>query len=49
MHAAHSDAWLNPDPINLEDLCAIFDDKQHGHYEHRIAAYIALVWRGEDR
>ena len=34
----HIDAWLNPDPKNLEALYAIFDDKQHPYYEHRIAA-----------
>ena len=34
----HVDAWLNPDPGNLEALYAIFDDKQHPFYEHRIAA-----------
>lgn len=34
----HVDAWLNPDPANLEALYAIFDDKQHPYYEHRMAA-----------
>ncbi|PJK00853.1 hypothetical protein CO641_02465 [Lysobacteraceae bacterium NML91-0213] len=34
----HVDAWLNPDPSNLEALYAIFDDKQRPYYEHRIAA-----------
>ncbi|QYR53941.1 SOS response-associated peptidase family protein [Lysobacter soyae] len=34
----HVDAWLNPDPANLEALYAIFDDKRHPYYEHRIAA-----------
>jgi len=34
----HIDAWLNPDPANLQALQAIFDDKRHPFYEHRIAA-----------
>ena len=34
----HVDAWLNPDPNNLEVLYRIFDDRQHPYYEHRIAA-----------
>lgn len=34
----HIDAWLNPDPKNLEALFAIFDDKRHPYYEHRMAA-----------
>jgi putative SOS response-associated peptidase YedK len=34
----HIDAWLNPDPNNLAALYAIFDDKQHPFYEHRLAA-----------
>ncbi|WP_313256351.1 SOS response-associated peptidase family protein [Stenotrophomonas acidaminiphila] len=34
----HIDAWLNPDPANLQALYAIFDDKRHPYYEHRIAA-----------
>lgn len=34
----HVDAWLNPDPQNLDALNAIFDDKRHPFYEHRIAA-----------
>ncbi|KGM57472.1 hypothetical protein N799_05215 [Lysobacter arseniciresistens ZS79] len=29
----HMDAWLNPDPDNLDALFAIFDDKQHPYYE----------------
>ena len=32
------DAWLNPDPGNLESLYAIFDDKQHPFYEFQEAA-----------
>lgn len=32
----HVDAWLNPDPANLDALYAIFDDKQHPYYEHRL-------------
>jgi len=34
----HVDAWLNPEPGNLAALYAIFDDKRHPYYEHRIAA-----------
>lgn len=34
----HIDAWLNPDPANLDALHAIFDDKLHPYYEHREAA-----------
>ncbi|UYB51136.1 SOS response-associated peptidase [Xanthomonas sp. AM6] len=34
----HIDAWLNPTPGDLAALYAIFDDKQHPFYEHRIAA-----------
>ena len=34
----HVDAWLNPEPSNLPALYAIFDDKQHPYYEHRLAA-----------
>lgn len=34
----HIEAWLNPDPANLQALYAIFDDKRHPFYEHRIAA-----------
>ena len=34
----HVGAWLHPDPANLAALYAIFDDKRHPYYEHRIAA-----------
>ncbi len=34
----HIDAWLNPDPNNLQALYAIFDDKQHPFYEFQEAA-----------
>ena len=34
----HVDAWLNPDPANLQAMHAIFDDKRHPYYEHRLAA-----------
>jgi len=34
----HLDAWLNPEPGNLAALYAIFDDKRHPYYEHRLAA-----------
>ncbi len=29
----HIDAWLNPDPKNMDTLYAIFDDKRHPYYE----------------
>lgn len=32
------DAWLNPDPNNLEALYAILDDRERPYYEHRLAA-----------
>lgn len=34
----HLDPWLNPDPRDLASLYAIFDDRRHPYYEHRIAA-----------
>ena len=34
----HIDAWLNPDPANLQGLYAVFDDRQHPYYEHQLAA-----------
>jgi putative SOS response-associated peptidase YedK len=34
----HVDAWLNPNPAHLGALYAIFDDKRHPFYEHRLAA-----------
>ena len=34
----HIDAWLNPDPANLEALYAILDDRERPYYEHRLAA-----------
>ncbi|MFY2764302.1 SOS response-associated peptidase family protein [Arenimonas sp. MALMAid1274] len=34
----HVEAWLNPDPQDLDALLAIFDDKRHPYYEHRKAA-----------
>jgi putative SOS response-associated peptidase YedK len=34
----HLDAWLRPDPTNLAALYAVFDDKRHPYYEHRVAA-----------
>ncbi|MBD9478500.1 SOS response-associated peptidase family protein [Pseudoxanthomonas sp. PXM02] len=33
----HVEAWLSPDPANLQALYDIFDDKQHPYYEHQIA------------
>ncbi|TCK96984.1 SOS response-associated peptidase family protein [Paraburkholderia sp. BL9I2N2] len=32
------DAWLNPDPRDLESLYAILDDRHRPYYEHRLAA-----------
>lgn len=32
------DAWLDPDPKNLGELHAMFDDRQRPFYEHRVAA-----------
>lgn len=32
------DAWLNPDPKNLEAMYAILDDRSRPYYEHRLAA-----------
>lgn len=29
----HVEAWLNPDPNNLDALFAIFDDRRHPYYE----------------
>lgn len=34
----HVQVWLNPDPADLQPLYAIFDDKRHPYYEHKIAA-----------
>lgn len=34
----HIEAWLNPDPTDLQALYAIFDDKRHPFYEHKVAA-----------
>lgn len=34
----HIEAWLNPEPSNLDAIYAIFDDRRHPYYEHRIAA-----------
>ena len=32
------DAWLNPDPKNLDAMEAILDDRARRYYEHRMAA-----------
>lgn len=32
------DAWLNPDPKNLDALYAVLDDRERPYYEHRLAA-----------
>jgi putative SOS response-associated peptidase YedK len=34
----HVDAWLHPDPNNLESQYAILDDRARPYYEHRLAA-----------
>jgi putative SOS response-associated peptidase YedK len=34
----HVDAWLNPEPKNLQALYDIFDDRAPAYYEHRLAA-----------
>ena len=34
----HVEAWLNPDPKNLEAMQAILDDRERPYYEHRLAA-----------
>ena len=34
----HVDAWLHPDPANLQALYAILDDRERPFYEHRMAA-----------
>jgi putative SOS response-associated peptidase YedK len=32
------EAWLNPDPKNLDSLQAILDDRTRPYYEHKLAA-----------
>ena len=32
------DAWLNPDPKNLQALYDILDDREQPYYEHQLAA-----------
>lgn len=32
------DAWLNPEPGNLDAMYAILDDRERPYYEHRLAA-----------
>lgn len=34
----HIDAWLNPDPSNLDALYTILDDRMRPFYEHKLAA-----------
>jgi putative SOS response-associated peptidase YedK len=34
----HVDAWISPNPNNLEALYAILDDRARPYYEHRFAA-----------
>ncbi|MPW22975.1 hypothetical protein GCT13_40880 [Paraburkholderia sp. CNPSo 3157] len=38
IRAEYVDAWLNPDPMNLDALYAILDDKERPYYEHKLAA-----------
>ena len=38
IRAQNVDAWLNPDPANLQALHAILDDRERPYYEHRLAA-----------
>lgn len=35
---SHIDAWLNPDPADLQAQYRILDDRQRPYYEHRMAA-----------
>jgi hypothetical protein len=32
------EAWLNPDPSDLDALYGILDDRDRPYYEHRLAA-----------
>ena len=34
----HADAWLNPDPKNLQALYDILDDREQPYYEYQLAA-----------
>lgn len=34
----HVEAWLNPDPKNLDAMYAILDDRERPYYQHRLAA-----------
>ena len=34
----HVDAWLNPDPKNLQALYDILDDREQPYYEYQLAA-----------
>ncbi len=38
LKAEHVEAWLNPNPSDLDSLYAILDDRQRPYYEHRLAA-----------
>jgi len=35
---ANIDAWLNPDPQNLDAMQAILENRARPYYEHRLAA-----------
>jgi putative SOS response-associated peptidase YedK len=34
----HVDAWLNPNPKDLQVLYAILEDRERPYYEHRLTA-----------
>ena len=36
--ASNMEAWLNPDPRNLDAALAILEDRERPYYEHRLAA-----------
>lgn len=38
IRAENVDAWLNPNPKNLQALYDILDDRERPYYEHRLAA-----------
>ena len=38
LKAEHVDAWLRPDPKDLQAQYAILDDRERPYYEHRLAA-----------
>jgi putative SOS response-associated peptidase YedK len=38
LRSQNLDAWLNPDPGNLDASYAVLDDRERPYYEHRLAA-----------